>query len=612
MIDVDARGRHEAELLHEEAARIADVETALRSVLDDDILVPIVTERGERAPRRLVTRPPLSVRRRVPILIGVAAAIVALIALVPGKGHKVITPADTTVDPSTELKARPLNPPIECARELCPSLAVAPDGTLVAYDRAAKTLTWYDAEPHVVPVTADLDAAEQVQLEAVGPGDFAYLLAGSPRAQTWELVMIDPSGAEVRRIAGVKPDIESVGSGLRERFCWNGCVPAGHLLVYWEGHTGFEYPVISSATGNVEVVLGDLQWTIPWPHTLGPRSQVAPRWDSGAVVSLVPEAGDASNQLIELLPDGEPQRFDLGDETVRALTPDGSAIVWRDGQFVRLSPPEPSEWPGALAPGLTAQTIGPKAVTCERSPIFYCPSVAVSPDGALVAWDPKARTLTWYEDETRVVQVEAELALSVDEQFHLVAIGPQDIAYLVGLGPAGSLVAVAPSGTEITRRDWPSSGSPSEPGGPVFPIATGLVGSAFNSNDWPPPSALLAMPWVDLNGNPITDTRSYPTAKDTDAGIEVRLGERQWLLAEASTSERASPPFSFYLPRSDGGVVVLRFAATVELLELLPDGTIAHYDISETPLAILPSAIMPDGSLITVHNLRLVRLAPGV
>ncbi len=120
------------------------------------------------------------------------------------------------------------------------------------------------------------------------------------------------------------------------------------------------------------------------------------------------------------------------------------------------------------------------------------------------------------------------------------------------------------------------------------------------------------MPWVDLDGNPITDTRSYPTAKDTDAGIEVRLGEQQWLLAEEPTSERDPPPFSFYLPRSDGGVVVLRFTATaVELLELLPDGTIAHYDITETPVAILPSAIMPDGSVMAIHNLQLVRLAPG-
>ena len=40
------------------------------------------------------------------------------------------------------------------------------------------------------------------------------------------------------------------------------------------------------------------------------------------------------------------------------------------------------------------------------------------------------------------------------------------------------------------------------------------------------------MPWVDLDGNPITDTTPYPTLTRTDAGIEVRHGEREWLLAE--------------------------------------------------------------------------------
>ncbi len=212
----------------------------------------------------------------------------------------------------------------------------------------------------MVPVTADLDDADHVQLEAIGLNDFAYLLADSPETKSRELVIIDPSGAEVRRIAGVDPDIEPDSSGLRERFCWNGCVPAGHLLISWDGPARVKYPVISSTTETVEAVFGDLRWSITWPHTLGPRSQVAPRWDGGAVVSLVPEAGDAPNELIELLPDGASQRFDLGDETVHVLTPEGSAIVWRDGQFVRLSPPQPVEWPGSLAPGLTAKRSGPR------------------------------------------------------------------------------------------------------------------------------------------------------------------------------------------------------------------------------------------------------------
>ena len=50
MIDVDARGRHEAELLHEEAARAADTETALQSVLDGDVLVSARRSPPDSAP----------------------------------------------------------------------------------------------------------------------------------------------------------------------------------------------------------------------------------------------------------------------------------------------------------------------------------------------------------------------------------------------------------------------------------------------------------------------------------------------------------------------------------------------------------------------------------
>ncbi len=100
-----------------------------------------------------------------------------------------------------------------------------------------------------------------------------------------------------------------------------------------------------------------------------------------------------------------------------------------------------------------------------------------------------------------------------------------------------------------------------------------------STRQWPPPDVALVMPWVDLDGNPITDTRPYPTAKNTDAGIEVRLGERQWLLAGEALSRDSVP--LFLLARSDGGVVMVletfNGERSVELLELLPDGTIERY-----------------------------------
>jgi hypothetical protein len=221
----------------------------------------------------------------------------------------------------------------------------------------------------------------------------------------------------------------------------------------------------------------------------------------------------------------------------------------------------------------------------------------------LVAWDARAHTLTWYEDEPRVVKVKAEQPLGVEDQLYLVAIGPHDIAYMVSLATQGYLVAFGPSGTEITRTDWSPFGSQSQPGGPVFPTSAGLAGIQLDSDfEWPPSEA-LAMPWVDLDGNPIIDSRPYPTAKNTNAGIEVRLGERVWTPA----GEASLRPV-FLLPRSDGGVVM--FNVQGQLLELSPDGTIERYDIGAIPLAMLPSAVMPDGSLIAIHNLQLVHLSP--
>lgn len=611
MIDVDARGRHEAELLREQAARIADTETALQSVLDGDLLVPLVTH-GERAPRPVVARDPVSVRRRIPVLVGVAvaAAVVSAIAFLPSNQPKVVPTLDTAVTSSTELVVRPLDPPIECELDLCPSLAVSPGGTLVAYDQAAKTLTWYDTEAHVVPVTADLGVGH-VQLEAMGPHDIAYLLADSPDTQSWELVAIAPTGEEVQRTASASPDVDPIAFGLPERFC-SGCAPAGDRPA--------PYPDVAQTSGEVTVRYADRRWKIAFPYTLSTRTQVASRWDGGAVLSLVPESAGVPSQLIELLPDGSHETFDFGNETVHALLPDGSAVVWRDGRLVRLSPPQPPEWPGALAPELTAQTFNPP-IACNRSPFATCPELHVSPDGTLVAWDMTAHTLTWYEDEPRVVPLEAELPHGANEDLHLLAIGPQDITYFLSLDLPGFLIAVAPSGTEITRVDWEA------PHGPIYPTATGLVGWFGSSAEWPPPDAALVMPWVDLDGNRITDSRPYPTAKNTDAGIEVRLGDRRWLLA-GETFDSASG-LRILLPRSDGGVMMLldfdhpgrptvrggfdEADSPDKLFELLPDGTNQHYDVGGTLVsrfARLPSTVLPDGSLIVEHNLQLVRLTP--
>jgi hypothetical protein len=215
----------------------------------------------------------------------------------------------------------------------------------------------------------------------------------------------------------------------------------------------------------------------------------------------------------------------------------------------------------------------------------------VSPNGTLVAYDSGAGTLTWYEDVPRVVSTTAELP-GVGE---LVAIGPHDIAY-VASAEFEETVAVAPSGAEITRVEWPSRFDM-----PAFATAAGL--HVDPQPGWPTVNPAPVMPWVDLDGNPITDTRPYPTAKATPAGTEVHLGEREWLLTDVVRDPEE------FVSRSDGGVVIVlhtsdQVAQPINLVELSPDGSIGRYFVEPAPI------VLPDGSLIVEHNDQLVRLTP--
>jgi hypothetical protein len=166
-------------------------------------------------------------------------------------------------------------------------------------------------------------------------------------------------------------------------------------------------------------------------------------------LTLVPESGDGPTELFELLPDGSVQRFELGDAAVHVLLPDGSAVIWRDGQLVRLSPPEPAEPPGPWSRELTAH---PLSHPIHCGPDYGCGQLAVSPEGTLVAYDSAAATLSWHEDELRVVPIAAELGDSTEA--NLIAIGPHDIAYF----RTGALVvAVAPRASRSRARRVPSS-----------------------------------------------------------------------------------------------------------------------------------------------------------
>jgi hypothetical protein len=306
---------------------------------------------------------------------------------------------------------------------------------------------------------------------------------------------------------------------------------------------------------------------------------------------------------------------DDGEIEVPGAPPSTVASTTVDTASTRIDQPlacesEQCPW----SPELTARALGLPIACNQAFAANDCGDLAVSPDGTLVAYDASAGTLTWYEDVPRVVSITAELA----RDDLLVAIGPYDIAYIASEAEQET-VAVAPSGAEITRLEWPSRRVFNGVVVPIMPLsatAAGLI--VTNDPGWPTVVPAPVMPWVDLKGNPITDRRPYPTATATSAGTEVRLGDREWLLAVEDGVVR--DPVDF-VSRSDGGVVMVlktfgEQAQQTNLLELSPDGTIGRYFVEPAEDALpggfrLPRAIvLPDGSLVVEHGAQLVRLTP--
>ena len=292
-----------------------------------------------------------------------------------------------------------------------------------------------------------------------------------------------------------------------------------------------------------------------------------------------------------------------------------------------------TEWPEAWSPELTARPlefpISCSQPGCHELVVSPDGTLVVAPDGTLVEYDAQAATLTWHEDQPRIVPITAELSgVRIADPWYfesdpiLVAIGPHDVAYFQSWRPetvaraeppvAFEFVAVAPSGAEISRAAAPRAIFVSS----LMPTAQGLVAMrctfvenrCTGGSEWPSPDAAVAIPWVDLTGDQVTDARPYPTAKGTDTGIEVRFGEREWLVAGEPWSGHQMPQV---VPRSDGGVVLLHdltFDAPgqpIELFELLPDGTVERYVVPST------TVVLPDGSVIVLdRNGQLTRLAP--
>jgi hypothetical protein len=560
MFDVDALGRHEAELLREEAARNADTETALKSVLDGDVLVPLVTDR-DAPPRRAGTRHPVSVRRRMALLVGVAAGIAAIALVVIRENDA--TPAD---QPSPTVTVSPTTPP----RPLPNNAQGALEPGTYYVDEVSGTKT-----PRIFATIGPGwgDAMPQVEGFAIGRSEIGELTFDRPYA-----VFSDACHPSDGYYQGTLTTLDGYVAALTEQQGWAEVTDPTDISI--DGYAGKAFQrTVPTDMSDCDMHDRSFRGRLDFPD-----DGVAGWADFR---SWVVGDGDGAGGGYYYEPGGT--------ETVWVVDLDGTVVIisanlwWGPTAAAHpdfaddvLNSIRIAEW----SPELTARPLE-APIGCDPSPEPYCPHLVASPDGTLVAMDTSGETLTWYEDEPRVVSLTYRLGRNI-----LWAIGPYDIAYI---GTPSSFVAVAPSGAEITRMRWPSNAS-------VYPTATGLVPGRYEPND-------LLMPWVDLDGNPITDTTPYPTWTATDAGIEVRLGEQEWLLADSTGTRPGSEPLFLDLrPRSDGGVIMVLDTVPGEanLFELLPDGTIERYFVGNT----WPLTLLPDGSLIVEHNLQLIRITP--
>jgi hypothetical protein len=634
MFDVDALGRHEAKLLREEAARIADTETALQSVLDGDVVVPLIAHR-ETAPGRAVPGRSVSVRRRMAVLVGVAAGIVTL-ALVATR-HDNATPAD---QPSMTTLPRPLPDGSGAAPvPILPGTYFVDEVAGISTPRIYATLgvgwtSWSDGW-HINKRDDNRTWEEMARdnnmtpEEATSSDEFLQHDVGVMEFSRPVAVYLDACHWEDGNHPGPLDTVDGLTAALTTQRGWAEVSAPSDISI--DGYVGKTFQRIaptdmSDCTKNMIGPRTGSPGLHPdfksWENPVDPPGWAGYYYEPGWIETLWVLDLDGTIVVITTGVWPEPSAgadADFADDVLDSIgiARDSDAADISGGSSFTERLVRPGDPPidcgfgqCPWSPELTARTLDPK-FACSDPAWFHvnpCVTIAVSPGGTLVAFDASTDTLTWYEDEPRVVPLADDLLNSLDpysvHPFTLGSIGPHDIAYLAVGNRPDYFVAVDSSGAEITRVDISATGSPY-----LHPTATGSSATSIERLDdgrLMPPNSALWMPWVDFDGNPITDTRPYPNTTATDAGLEVRLGERQWLIA---AEEFSGDTGLLFYPQSDGGIVVVLLtyggSATTPVFYLSTDDAVQHYSLD-----IWPSKVLPDGSLIVEYDRQLVLLTP--
>jgi hypothetical protein len=231
-----------------------------------------------------------------------------------------------------------------------------------------------------------------------------------------------------------------------------------------------------------------------------------------------------------------------------------------------------------------------------------CTGLRIDPDGVPVTFDPWNRTLSRYvrdDGEYRVIALPAELD---DLDVGLLAVGPDDVAYLMASadGEASDVFAVSVAAADAGRllETFPAA----VPIGDidVLPTPEGLVASGwYDQGQRPAADSEVLVDWVDRDP---TDARnSGERGWFDDAGDAAGVDDRAWSLGERLVDPETWGS-SLVTPTFDGGFIAVYTETTGELrgevMRGWPDGSVEHWLLPGPWTEVGSPILEPMGTLL--------------
>lgn len=341
--------------------------------------------------------------------------------------------ATPTAGPFPTIDIAPWRFPIDdlepCQPERCPSIAVAPDGTIVSYDRASHAIT-VGQRGSLPARTMPIDDAPPTTgyLIGIGPDDVAYLEVQPAGASDsiGDIIAVPISGPDAGDVVARAPAVADL-SGDSQRVATSagwvsvGCcgfepvlpLPDGIPLLEWVDRSGapidFEGPLFSMERADDTVTFVRTESdgtretrTIPSDEAFGMRGiPTAALLADGAVILTWWNWAEGGQRLLRLGSDGGIEEIVVPTNiSVVALSPFGGAVVY-DGSAFHLWQLPGFATPTEIATADLAALTGPGPFTTVDDLVGDLLRTLSAPDGCDVA--PTSTVLDRSESPDAVV-----------------------------------------------------------------------------------------------------------------------------------------------------------------------------------------------------------------